>query len=155
MNIGSKGFNQASIARALKISEPTVCRDLIFLKEQAKQNIQRFIDDRLPYEYSQTLDGLTAILREAWAIAGNGDIDRREKIQALSLAKEVYSTKLELLTNCTVVDDVIKFINNHKNKSGNTRVSEVPQNTPEIAKETGTEAIEETVTEEGSNNRNR
>ncbi|MFL6320862.1 MAG: hypothetical protein ACJ72Q_10335, partial [Nitrososphaeraceae archaeon] len=35
---------------------------------------------------------------------------RREKIQALSLAKECYSMKLDLLTNATVVDYAIRFI---------------------------------------------
>jgi hypothetical protein len=37
--------------------------------------------------------------------------DRREKIQALSLAKDVYAMKLELLTNATVLDDAIRFVN--------------------------------------------
>jgi hypothetical protein len=36
--------------------------------------------------------------------------DKREKIQALSLAKDCYSMKLDLLTNATVVDDAIRFI---------------------------------------------
>jgi hypothetical protein len=36
--------------------------------------------------------------------------DRREKIQALSLAKECYSMKLDLLINATVVDDAIRFV---------------------------------------------
>jgi hypothetical protein len=36
--------------------------------------------------------------------------DKREKIQVLSLAKECYSMKLDLLTNATVVDDVIRFV---------------------------------------------
>jgi hypothetical protein len=35
---------------------------------------------------------------------------KREKIQALSLAKECYSMKLDLLTNATVVDDAIRFV---------------------------------------------
>ena len=35
---------------------------------------------------------------------------KREKIQALSLAKDCYSMKLDLLTNATVVDDAIRFI---------------------------------------------
>jgi hypothetical protein len=39
----------------------------------------------------------------------------REKIQALSLAKECYSMKLELLTNATVVDDAIKFVSQTSN----------------------------------------
>jgi hypothetical protein len=36
--------------------------------------------------------------------------DKREKIQALSLAKECYSMKLDLLTNATVVDYAIRFV---------------------------------------------
>ena len=36
--------------------------------------------------------------------------DKREKIRALSLAKECYSMKLDLLTNATVVDDAIRFV---------------------------------------------
>jgi hypothetical protein len=31
-------------------------------------------------------------------------------MQALSLAKECYSMKLDLLTNATVVDDAIRFV---------------------------------------------
>ena len=52
---------------------------------------------------------LTAILREAWTISQQTE-DKREKIQALSLAKECYSMKLDLLTNATVVDDAIRFV---------------------------------------------
>ena len=53
--------------------------------------------------------GLTAILKEAWNTAQNTQ-ETREKIQALSLAKDCYSMKLELLTNATVVDDAIRFL---------------------------------------------
>jgi hypothetical protein len=53
--------------------------------------------------------GLTAISKEAWNTAQNTE-DKREKIQALSLAKDCYSMKLDLLTNATVVDDAIRFV---------------------------------------------
>ncbi|MFL6420639.1 MAG: hypothetical protein ACJ71P_14720 [Nitrososphaeraceae archaeon] len=52
---------------------------------------------------------MTAITKEVWNTAQN-TVDKREKIQALSLAKECYSMKLDLLTNATVVDDAIKFV---------------------------------------------
>src|SRR6187399_175500 len=58
--------------------------------------------------------GLTAILREAWTTSQQTE-DKREKIQALSLAKDCYSMNLDLLTNATVVDDAIRFISNHYN----------------------------------------
>jgi hypothetical protein len=41
----------------------------------------------------------------------------REKIQVLSLAKECYSMKLDLLTNATVVDDAIRFVTSESQKS--------------------------------------
>jgi hypothetical protein len=59
--------------------------------------------------------GLNAITREAWNTAQQTE-DKREKIQALSLAKECYSMKLDLLTNATVVDDAIRFVSCDRSK---------------------------------------
>ena len=53
--------------------------------------------------------GLTCILKEAWNTAKESQ-DKREKLQALSLAKDCYEMKLELLTNATVVDDALRFV---------------------------------------------
>jgi hypothetical protein len=60
----------------------------------------------LPEEYKKCMVGLTSILKEAWNTATNTQ-DKREKIQAVSLAKECYAMKLELLTSATVVDDAM------------------------------------------------
>jgi hypothetical protein len=60
-------------------------------------------------KYEKCLVGLNAILREAWGTSQQTE-DRREKIHALSLAKECYSMKMDLLTNATVVDDAIRFV---------------------------------------------
>ena len=111
----SQGYNQSEISRILQISQPTINRDLAYLRQQAKANIKKYIDERLPEEYEKCLVGLTAVLKEAWNTAANTE-DRREKIQALSLAIECYSMKLDLLTNATVVDDAIKFVS-QKSKS--------------------------------------
>ena len=89
------------------MSNGTVNRDLSILRQQS--NIKKYIDERLPEEYEKCLVGFTAITKEAWNTAQNTE-DKREKIQALSLAKECYSMKPELLTNATVVDDAISFI---------------------------------------------
>jgi hypothetical protein len=107
--LDSQGHSQPEMASILQVSIGTVNRDLSYLRQQAKSNIRRYIDERLPEEYEKCLVGLTAILREAWNTSQQAE-DRREKIQALSLAKECYSMKLDLLTNATVVDDAIKFV---------------------------------------------
>jgi hypothetical protein len=110
MELLSKGeSNQSEIARILKVDKSIICRDIAYLRQQAKQNIKKYIDERLPEEYEKCLVGLNAITREAWTTSQQTE-DKREKIQALSLAKECYSMKLELLTNATVVDDAIRFV---------------------------------------------
>src|ERR1051326_7907643 len=108
--LSSKGYSQSDIARVLQIDKSVICRDLTFLRRQSKQNIRKYIDERLPEEYEKCLVGLTVILREAWNMSNQSDMDKREKVQALSLAKECYSMKLELLTNATVVDDAVRFV---------------------------------------------
>lgn len=90
----------------------TVNRDLSFLRQQAKSNIKKYIDERLPEEYEKCLVGLNVIVKEAWTTSQQA-LDKREKIRALSLAKECYSMKLDLLTNATVVDDAIRFVTEH------------------------------------------
>jgi hypothetical protein len=104
-----KGYSQREISQILQVELATVNRDISYLRNQAKANIKRYIDQRLPEEYEKCLVGLTAITREAWITAGNTEY-KRERIQALSLAKECYSMKLDLLTNATVVDDAIRFV---------------------------------------------
>jgi hypothetical protein len=41
------------------------------LRNQAKFNIKRYIDERLPEEYEKCLVGLNAITKEAWNTAAN------------------------------------------------------------------------------------
>ena len=109
LELASQGHNQSDISRILQISQPTINRDLSYLRKQAKVNIKKYIDERLPEEYEKCLVGLTSILKEAWNTSTNTQ-DKREKIQALSLANECYSMKLDLLTNATVVEDAIRFV---------------------------------------------
>src|ERR671926_456919 len=108
----SKGYSQREISQTLQVGLATVNRDISYLRNQAKTNIKRYIDERLPEEYEKCLVGLTAITKEAWDTAHNTE-DKREKIQALALAKECYSMKLDLLTNATVVDDAIRFVSDN------------------------------------------
>ena len=105
----SKGDSQSQIAKLLQVDLSIISRDVCHLRNQAKANIKRYIEERLPEEYEKCLVGLTAITKEARSTAQCTE-DKREKIQALSLAKECYSMKLDLLTNATVIDDAIRFV---------------------------------------------
>jgi hypothetical protein len=93
------------------------------------------------------LVGLTAILREAWNTAQSTE-DKREKIQALSLAKECYSMKLDLLTNATVVDDAIRFVSSNKSKDSLRSSGDNDEDDKEKSKEPDYDEDEDQLEEE-------
>jgi Trp repressor protein len=113
----SKGYSQREISQTLQVGVATVNRDISYLRQQAKANITKYIDERLPEEYEKCLVGLNAITKEAWNTAHDPEY-KKEKIQALSLAKECYSMKMDLLTNATVVDDAIRFVSLKSKEKG-------------------------------------
>jgi hypothetical protein len=111
LELMSKGeSNQSEIARILQLDRSIVCRDVAFLRQQAKESITRYVDERLPEEYEKCHVGLTSILKEAWTMSQINDSVKGNKIKALTLAKECYAMKLELLTNATVVDDALHAV---------------------------------------------
>jgi hypothetical protein len=115
LELSSQGHSQRDISKILQVSLGTVNKDLTFLRQQSRQKIRKYIDETLPNEYEKCLVGITSILKEAWTTSQNTE-NKREKIHALSLAKECYSMKLDLLTNVTVVNDAIKFVSTNSNK---------------------------------------
>jgi hypothetical protein len=147
--LASQGYNQSEISRILQISQPTINRDLSYLRQQAKSNIKQYIDERLPEEYEKCLVGLNAITKEAWNTANNTE-DKREKIQALSLAKECYSMKLDLLTNATVVDDAIRFVSEKSKQKIESSSDNSNEHDKEISNESnyddGKDQLEEVTT---------
>jgi hypothetical protein len=128
----------------LQTSHGTIGNDQIFLRQKAKENIREYLDERLPDEYERCMVGINSILREAWNTSKQDNIDNKEKIQALSLAKECYSMKLDLLTNATVVSDAVKFVSEHNNKKsdGATTSESTEQKSEDL---TATAAEEETT----------
>ena len=107
--------SEREIASTLQISPATAHRDIAYLNQLAKENISKYIDEKLPAEYQKCLVGITAIMKESWNTAASAESEggansRRDKLQALSLAKECYAMKLDLLSSATVVQRAVDFV---------------------------------------------
>jgi hypothetical protein len=113
--LSSKGHSQREIAQILHVSNGTVNSDLSHLRKATKQNIRSYIDEKILWEYEKCLTALEAINRKAWEISENTE-NRREKLQALSLAKECVTTKLDLITNSTIIGEAVSFVEKSKKK---------------------------------------
>jgi hypothetical protein len=69
----SKGDSQFEIARILQVDLSIISRDVYYLRQQSKENVKRYIDERLPEEYEKCLVGLNAITKEAWNTAQSAE----------------------------------------------------------------------------------
>jgi hypothetical protein len=111
----SQGYTQRDIADKIKVSLGTINNDLSYLRKKARENIKKYVDEKIPEEYEKCLTGLNSILRESWSMSDTA-IDKREKIEALKLARDCYSMRLDLLTNSNVINDSMRFIEKSKEK---------------------------------------
>jgi hypothetical protein len=118
-----KGFSQAEIGRMLEIPKVTISRDISYLREQSKKNIKEHISDKLPLEYNKCISGLEEIIKESWNVAAQADKNRntKDKLQSLALIKDTYNTKMDLLTNASLLQDSIKFVSETKQNLSNNK----------------------------------
>ena len=113
----SDGYSERQIAERLKISQPTINRDLAYLRENAKDSIRHYIDEKLPLEYQKCLIGLNGILSKMSDIMNNSDASEWDVIQATTLKMQAYSMKIDLLSNATVVQKAVQFVENHTSRA--------------------------------------
>ena len=131
LELSSQGRSQPEIATILQVGLGTVSRDIQYLREKARKNLETHINDRLPEEYQSCMTGLKQVLKLSWDIANssrnnsnndNGQTitttitDDKTRIQALALANDCYKYIMDLTTNGVVITDAIKFVQTNKGK---------------------------------------
>jgi hypothetical protein len=92
-----------------------VNRDLLFLRNQARENLQHHIHDRIPEEYQNCMTGMKINLKQTLEIAEAAS-DPRIKLQARAIVNDCYKYIMDLTTNGVVITDAIKFIQTNKEK---------------------------------------
>ena len=114
LELSSEGRNQHQIASILQIGLGTVNRDIHYLKRLAKANISKYINETLRLEYESCLIGLNAILSKTWDITNNPHTSERDRLQAISISMQAYNMKIDLLSNVTVVERAVQFVDKHR-----------------------------------------
>ena len=124
LELSSQGNSKPEISRTLQISLGTVNKDLSYLRQQAQENLQRHIQQKLPEEYQRCLTGMNQVLKLSWNIANKSKNDNsndnsnqtmtttddKTRLQALSLINDCYKYIMDLTTNGVVMTDAIKFV---------------------------------------------
>jgi len=128
LELSSQGYSQIEIATDLQIDKSVICRDLVYLRQQANENLKTHIQDKLPEEYQNCMVGINQVLKICWEIVNKSSIinndngqtvtmtDNKTVLQALALISDCNKYKMDLTTNGVIITDAIKFVQTNKEK---------------------------------------
>jgi IS30 family transposase len=102
-----QGYSQAEIARHLEKGMATISRDVVYLREQARKDYERHIQERLPFEVETTLALYKSIIRQATELAKYTDNDN-VKIRALVCMKDARKEYQDLQLRGEYVERAMK-----------------------------------------------
>ena len=136
LELSSQGYTEWEIAEKLQpIAPVTVHRDLIYLRQQAQENLQKHIHEVVPEEYQKCMIGMKQNLKHILEI-GEAASDPKIKLQARATANDCYRYIMELCTNAGIVSDALKFVNQSKEKINNMRSEITKEETAEESEAT-------------------
>jgi|GEM_PF-506804 hypothetical protein len=110
-----KGASQSDISTVLRISQPTVSRDVDFLESAAREQLKEHIQKRIPHTHLICMRGIDSVIKHAWIIISNGKNDY-VKIHALNVLMAAYAHKQALTTDSSVVNESLNLIEKSKEK---------------------------------------
>ena len=84
LELASRGYNQREISNKLQVDPAAVNRDIMFLRQQTQNHLQKHIHEVVPEEYQKCMAGMKSNLKETLEIA-NSVTDPRVKLQAEQL----------------------------------------------------------------------
>ncbi|MGI0043495.1 MAG: ECF-type sigma factor, partial [Nitrososphaeraceae archaeon] len=102
LELAGNGYSEREIANQMQISDTTIHRDLILLREQAKEHIHKYIDERVPFEYQKTLAGLEGIIKNMSNIIFTST-DNEEIMKASSIKMQAYNLRMEMVSSANLV----------------------------------------------------
>jgi hypothetical protein len=105
------GWSQAEIAKELQLHPSTISLDVQFLKEQAKEELQTHISERLPFEYNRAVTGINTVLKRASEILDSTPkTDTKTQMEAMKLLMDLYKSVMSLATDGGIVERAMKIV---------------------------------------------
>jgi transcriptional regulator len=90
LELSSQGYSQRDIASTLQVGLGTVNKDILFLRQKSRENLQHHIHERVPEEYQNCMTGMKINLKQTLEIPETTS-DPRTKLQARAIANDCYN----------------------------------------------------------------
>ena len=92
----TRNYAQYEIANILHISQPTISRDIKYIQKEIKKTTENY-GEHLFETYRNTLLGVDEALKKLWTIVDSPKTEAKEKVKVITLIKEYYRERLDLL----------------------------------------------------------
>jgi hypothetical protein len=127
----SRGYSGADIVKEFKykVDKSTISLDIQYIREQAKVNIQEFINEKVPEEVEKAFCSYDNIIKSAWRVADGSIADQRTKLQALMLVKDTFTAKLDLISNVDIVSRIMEIARRKRRETETTEEQEHDEGT--------------------------
>jgi predicted transcriptional regulator len=94
----AKGYSQHDIENTLHISQPTISRDISYVKKETHKRTKNF-GQHLFEVYRNNLLGLDEIIKKLWTIIDSPKTNNKERIKAISWFESVIRRGLNLFNS--------------------------------------------------------
>jgi predicted DNA-binding protein YlxM (UPF0122 family) len=131
LQYSSQGYSIREIAQKLQIAKSSIDRDIQFLKQQARNNLQNHIHEVVPMEFERCMLGMKENLKHVLEIA-NTAADPKTKLQAHAIAIDIYKNIMDLTTNGVIVNDALRIIQSKVNMLNGVDTNNIPSKSDEI-----------------------
>ena len=91
-----RNYTQYEIANLLHISQPTISRDIKYIQKEIKKTTENY-GEHLFETYRNTLLGLDEAIKKLWIIVDSPKTEAKEKVKAITLMREYYRERLDLI----------------------------------------------------------
>jgi hypothetical protein len=120
-----RGYSQYEMSNTLHLSQPTISRDIGFIRKQ-NTSAEKRKNLAYPYYFEQqnALDGVGELVKNLWLIIDNPKIEAKEKIKAMNLMLHCYYTRFKLVESEVLVKDFYNHAKKVKNDEEANKVRE-------------------------------
>lgn len=113
LELAADGHTVREIESILKIPRATVGRNIVTLRQQAKDDIRKYITEQVPFEYKKTLAGLEGIIKNIANIIARST-DNKEIMQASGIKMQALNMKMEMVAGANLVEEAIDLVEKYQ-----------------------------------------
>jgi predicted transcriptional regulator len=103
----ARGYRQYDIANTLRISQPTISRDIHYIQAEMRKSAENYGKHNFEV-YRNNLLGLDEMIKKLWTIVDSPKTGSKEKIKAIVLIGEYYRERLQLIRHETGLIEQMK-----------------------------------------------